>query len=371
MQMTVLKFTLQIYTITYKIYMDIRKELSKRLDAEAKRKGFDSSKIASLANLPSEIVNDYFEGKKEIKFEELRPICDTLNVGLMWLLSADYQPSHLLFRALPNQDLTKVSQIENAFLIVNDILPPIKKNAIPVLNIEEKDQAMLQSTIDKIVLTLRNQYSTVEKLYLAFGIGILPVSAGDNGFDAFIMNFGKVSIVCINRNKPPARIHFSLLHEIAHYFWHKNQDIPVDNFDDIYLNPQKNISDKNMPEFIANKFAQQFIFPMKEIEFIAPKWERESSETIYKWIVENRTSPEVLSFAIFDNLKFRPNKIPLITTIIEGIKNKAGIGLGKDRTVIDFIEKQGVELKQSIYKNKEKFSDNVWAKISTTWELES
>jgi hypothetical protein len=125
-----------------------------------------------------------------------------------------------------------------------------------------------------------------------------------------------------------------------------------------------------MPEFIANKFAQQFIFPMQEMESIAPKWERESNETIYNFIAERRTTPEVLSFAIFDNLKFRP-KIPLITTIIGGIKNKAGTGWGRDRTIIDFIEKKGVELKQSIHKNKEEFSDKVWTKINATWELES
>jgi Zn-dependent peptidase ImmA (M78 family) len=351
---------------------------------EISRKCTTPIRIANQTNLPKEVVEDYLKSDREIQFDELRPICDSLKIGLMWLLSPNYKPSHLTFRALADQDLTKVSRIENAFLIIGNVLPQIKKFSAPKLNISEKDPAMLQAEINGAVSDLRQKYPTVEALYNMAGLPILSVSAGANGFDAFIMNSGKSSVVCVNKDKSPARIHFSLLHEMAHFLWHREQDIPVDVFIEGYFNNDL-IAENNIPEYVANKFAQQFIFSLKEMESIAPKWKTISNIYISELIAERRTTIDVLAFAIYDYLKFTSKPVNFLQ-IRDAIKANASIrlessdrtigfintkttGYNQDTTILEFIEQRGNELKKVIHDNKEEFSDSVWSEIEIAWEL--
>jgi Zn-dependent peptidase ImmA (M78 family) len=343
--------------------MNIRSELSVRLQSEIKRKCTNSARISNQANQSIEVVEGYLKGNREIQFDELRPICESLKIGLMWLLSPNYKQSHLIFRALADQDLAKVSRIENAFLVIGSILPQVKKFAAPKLNISENDPAMLQAEINGALSDLREKHPKVEDLYIATGLHILPLSTGENGFDAFIMNSGKSSVVCVNRDKPPARIHFSLLHELAHFLWHREQDVPVDMS---IIESYGNIAEGNIPEYVANKFAQQFIFPLKEMESLASSWKNIPNVT--DLIAERRTTPDVLAFAIHDYLKFSPKHVQF-EQIRDALKVQAGTGWGRDSTVLDFIEQRGNELKNILHQNREEFSDSVWTEIKAAWEL--
>lgn len=344
--------------------MNIRSELSARLNSEIKRKCITAQRISDKAKLPKEVIEGYLKADREIQFDELRPICESLKIGLMWLLSPNYKPSHLTFRALADQDLTKVSRIENAFLIIGDVLPQIKKFTIPKLNTSEKDPAMLQAEINKAASDLRETYPTVESLYEAIGLPILPVSAGNNGFDAFIMDSGKSSVVCVNKDKPSARIHFSLLHEMAHFLWHRGQDVPVDVSIEGYFNNNL-IAENQIPEYVANKFAQQFIFSLKEIESIAPKWKNFNAAEL---IAERRATVDVLAFAIHDYLIFTPRPVQFVQ-IRDTLKTNISTSYKQDRTLLDFIENHGNGLKNTLYRNKEEFSNSVWSEINNAWEL--
>lgn len=346
--------------------MNIRSELSVRLQSEIKRKCANPARIANQANQSIEVVEGYLKGNREIQFNELRPICDSLKIGLMWLLSPNYKKSHLIFRALADQDLAKVSRIENTFLVIGSILPQLKKFSAPKLNISENDPAMLQAEINGVLSDLREKYPNVEDLYIATGLPILPVSAGENGFDAFIMNSGKFSVVCVNRDKAPARIHFSLLHEMAHFLLHKEQDVPVDMAIFESYRKQDIISEANIPEYVANKFAQQFIFSLKEMESLALSWK--TIPNVADLIAERRTTPDVFAFAIYDYLKFSPKPVQL-EQIRSALKDQAGTGWGRDRTVLDFVEQRGRELKNTLQQNREEFSDSVWSEIKVAWEL--
>lgn len=348
--------------------MNIRSELSARLKMEMGRKGVTPLKISQHTRLSKTVIDDYLNAGREIQFDELRPICESLNIGLMWLLSADYKPSHLTFRALPEQDLTKVSRIENAFLVISSLLPPVKPEksfSFSTPHFSERDTAMLQAGINQVVSSLRNSYPTVEDLYRAVRLPILPVSAGENGFDAFIMNAGMTDVVCVNRDKAPARIHFSLLHELAHFLFHRGQDVPVDMFIEGYFNSNV-IAKDAVPEYIANKFAQQFIFSLQEIVTIAPKWK--NVPNVASLIAERRTTPDVLAFAIFDYLQLSSRPVSF-SDIRNTIKDSAGSGWGRDQSIVEFIEQQGRELKRIIFEKKEEFSDSVWAEIKIAWEI--
>ncbi len=347
--------------------MNIRSELSVRLQSEIKRKCANPARIANQANQSIEVVEGYLKGNREIQFDELRPICESLKIGLMWLLSPNYKKSHLIFRALADQDLAKVSRIENTFLVIGSILPQAKKFPAPKLNVSENDPAMLQAEINGALSDLREKYPKVEDLYIATGLPILAVSAGENGFDAFIMNFGKLSVVCVNRDKPPARIHFSLLHEMAHFLWHKEQDVPVDMAIFENYGKQDIISEGNIPEYVANKFAQQYIFSLKETESLARNWR--AIPNVADLIIDHRTTPDVLAFAIHDYLKFSSKSVQF-SQIRDELKARAGItSWGGDKSIMDFIEQRGNELKNTLYQNREEFSDSVWSEINAAWEL--
>ncbi|KJV07912.1 ImmA/IrrE family metallo-endopeptidase [Methylocucumis oryzae] len=344
--------------------MNIRSELSARLNNEIKRKCTTPQRISSKAKLPQEVIEGYLTAEREIQFDELRPICESLKIGLMWLLSPNYKPSHLTFRALADQDLTKVSRIENTFLIIGDVLPQIKKFTVPKLNTSEKDPAMLQAETNKASSDLRQAYPTVESLYEAAGLPILPVSAGNNGFDAFIMDSGKSSVVCVNKDKPSPRIHFSLLHEMAHFLWHRGQDVPVDVSIEGYFNNNL-IADNQIPEYVANKFAQQFIFSLNEIKDIASKWKNFNAGEL---IAERRTTVDVLAFAIHDYLLFTAKPAQFVQ-IRDALKANISTSYRQDGTLLDFIEKRGNNLKSMLLHNKEEFSNSVWSEVNNAWEL--
>lgn len=344
--------------------MNIRSELSVRLGSEITRKNSNPVRISERTNQPIEVVQGYLDGNREIKFDELRPICESMNIGLMWLLSPNYKKSHLIFRSIGDLDLNRVSRIENAFLVIGSILPIVDKFPAPQLNTSENDTGMLLAEINAVLSTLRQNYSTVEDLYESTHLPILPVSAGEKGFDAFIMNSGKHSVVCVNRNKPPARILFSLLHEMAHFLWHRETDVQVDVS---LFEANENISVANIPEYVANKFAQQFIFHLNEVKDFARNWR--AIPNIAQIISERRTTPDVLAFAIHDYLKLI-NKPTQYAQIRDELKAQAGTGWGSDKSILNFIEQRGNELKQIIKKNREEFSESVWLEINDAWELD-
>lgn len=343
--------------------MNVRQQLSDRLRAEIARKDSNPNRIASQTRQPVDVINGYLEGSREIQFAELRPICDALKIELMRLLSPNFKKSHLTFRALQDQDKAKASQIENAFLILSDLIPQAKKIQAPALNLTENDPAMIQTEINSVLKQLRSQYSSVESFFLSAKLPILPISAGENGFDAFIMNEGRKAVVCVNRDKAPARIHFSLLHEIAHFLWHRERDIPVDFS---IIDSYGKINESDIPEYVANKFAQQYIFPMEEIEKLAREWKNIAN--VSNMIAERRTTPDVLAFAICDFLKLSGKSVQY-TQVRDEIKSQAGQGWGKDNSIMAFIEDQGQILKNTIHQARDEFSDVVWSEITSAWEL--
>jgi Zn-dependent peptidase ImmA (M78 family) len=345
--------------------MDIRKQISVRLQTEMSRKCCTISRIASKAGLSNAIVEGYIKADREINFEELRPICEALKTTLMWLLSSNYKQSHLTFRALSDQNLAKVSQIENTFLILHSILPQPIVGSIPRLNIYDSNQGMIQAEINSIIQEIKKKHANVESVYSDLHLPLLPISSGEDGFDAFIMNAGKSSVVCINRDKPPARIHFSLLHELAHFFWHRDKSVPVDvSIEGSFGNDQ--LSEECIPEYVANKFAQQFLFSINEIQTIAPSWQ--NLPDAFNLVAERRTTPDVLAFAIFDYLKLTSKPVSFVV-VRDFIKENIGAGWGADRTVIQYVENSGEELRNVIYKHRDLFSDSVWNEIKNAWEL--
>lgn len=345
--------------------MDVKKRIATRLKAELVRKDLTPSTLGSEAGLAPGCVDGYLTATREISFDELNPLCATLGVRLMRLLGPSFDVPHLQYRSVSATDRRVASGVEDSFALLAEFLP--KPKAIPdTPGISERDTDIqwLMTEVRASVEALRSKFPSAESLYQAAQLQVLPVSAGQDGFDAFLLTMSKRALVCVNRDKPPARIHFSLLHEMAHYLFHKDRDIPLDILADDYY--AETIRPEVVPEYVANKFAQQYLIPFDLAEsFVARK---KLPADLVAFIGERRTTPQVFANAIYDCWRLRQNR-PRYLDLLGEVKTAAPSGWGSDRSIMLFVEAAGAETRKWAMEAQEHFSDEVWSGIATAWEL--
>ena len=344
----------------------VRQKIADRLKKEISRKGFNLSMLSKDSLIPLETIESYLNGSREIKFDELRPVCESLSLRLMRLLAPEFVLPKLQFRGVRSQDRGVAAAIESTFLLVADLLPKPRKIPIPRFDDSCRDIQMLLAETSTLVEYLRKQFPTVETLYRAANLPILPIHAGQDCFDAFIMSTGGGhALVCVNIDKPPIRIHFSLLHEMAHFLLHLSNEIQVDRFsENLY---SELIDDSCKPEYIANKFAQFYLIPFHEAEQKARNWKSIGDQTVF--LSEHRTGPDVLASSIFDCLRLRDPKIRYVD-VRDKVEKAVVPGYAREtRAILDFIEDDRMIFMKQIYALRDKFSDDVWAEIVATWDV--
>jgi Zn-dependent peptidase ImmA (M78 family) len=329
------------------------------------RKGLNSATIAHDAAIPQQILSDYLAGQREINFSELRPICDALSIRLMRLLEPQYERPLLQYRSTGSRDRSRVAKLENVFLTVAHLLPRSKLIPSPPIDDSQRDFSWLLTMVNRAVEELRPKYPAVEALYQAAGLHVLPISAGDQSFDAFLMRVKDRAVVCVNLSKPTTRIHFSLLHEIAHYLFHQKQEVPIDFlptglYDDT-------ISPEVVPEFVANKFAQFYLVPFADAERMANG--RDQQGDVAEYLNSHRASDDVLVNAIYDICRIRPGKKPRYQDLKDAVSTAAGSEWGGDQSLRQFLAEQGAALRKLVADNRDEFSDAVWETVASGWEI--
>ncbi len=344
---------------------NIRRVVAERLGTEMQRKGLNSATIAHDAAIPQQILSDYLAGQREINFSELRPICDALSIRLMRLLEPQYERPLLQYRSTGSRDRSRVAKLENVFLTVAHLLPRSKLIPSPPIDDSQRDFSWLLTMVNRAVEELRPKYPAVEALYQAAGLHVLPISAGDQSFDAFLMRVKDRAVVCVNLSKPTTRIHFSLLHEIAHYLFHQKQEVPIDFlptglYDDT-------ISPEVVPEFVANKFAQFYLVPFADAERMANG--RDQQGDVAEYLNSHRASDDVLVNAIYDICRIRPGKKPRYQDLKDAVSTAAGSEWGGDQSLRQFLAEQGAALRKLVADNRDEFSDAVWETVASGWEI--
>jgi Zn-dependent peptidase ImmA (M78 family) len=274
----------------------VRDHIAERLGYETKRKGLSADALAERAHLPEDVIHAYLGGKREIDFAELRPLCAALALAPMRLLAKRFDESRLAFRRVNASDLAAVGRIEEAFLLIKDHLPKPIQPRIQAPDITQEDPPYLIGTLVPAVNELRVGHPRVEHLLRWLEIPVLPVSAGPNAFDACLLSCSPRFAICINRDKPLSRIHFSLLHEIAHYLFDRQNEVPLDT--DIFEFYSDRISRENRPEYIANKFAQNYLIPFEDAEEFAR--DQPPDQDICERLAHWRASVDVLAHAVYD-----------------------------------------------------------------------
>ena len=344
--------------------MELRTTIADRLQREMQRKGFTPERLAQVARIPQPVVESYLGGHRELQFSELRPLCDALMLRLMRLLSANFGNAQLQYRQTGGRDREQAAAIENTFLMVTDWLPTPCRLPTVRLDDNQDDISWLLGAVQRVVDPLLNQYKTVEALYRAAALPVLPVHAGNESFDAFLIRADGKSLVCINLDKPTVRIHFSLLHEMAHYLFHAKADLPIDVLPTTLYD--ETIHAEARPEYIANKFAQFFLVPFEDANKIALRWPRFDLPRGY--LIQRRTSPQVLTNAIYDLLRIKPGPMPCyaeVKTAVEAAVNE----YGGDRDIRVFLEEEGQALRTRLATHRDEFADEIWASVRKAWDI--
>lgn len=337
----------------------VRDHIAERLDYEAKRKGLTTSALAKRAQLPEDVVHAYFGGWREINFAEIKPLCAALAVAPMRLFAQRFDKARLAFRRASASDLAAVGQIEEAFLLIKEHLPKPRQPAISAPDITEPDPAYMLGTLVPVVNELRADHPQVEDLLGWLGLPVLAVAAGPDAFDACLLSCAPHFAICINRDKPPARIHFSLLHEIAHYLFDRQNDVPLDT--DIFEFFLDQISRENRPEFIANKFAQYYLVPFAEAQTIdRPGLDDQAlCERLAGW----RASVDVLAHALHDQARFARRRASL-TEIKKNLADRTQACLSPDFSGIwALLDQQKSIIRDVLQRHADEYADEVLREI--------
>jgi len=162
----------------------VREDIAERIGYEAKRKGLTAGALARQAHLPEDVVHAYFDGRREINFAELKPLCAALAVAPMRLLGKRYDKARLAFRRVNASELATVGKIEEAFLLIKEHLPTPHQPRVQSPELTEADPQYLLGTLVPAVEKLRDAHRRVEDLLRWLDLPVLPVAVGPDAFDA-------------------------------------------------------------------------------------------------------------------------------------------------------------------------------------------
>lgn len=65
---------------------DVRREIGSRIQKGMTKYGLTAYDLSVQSGLPMSHIDQYLQGEREICFDELRPVCDALDISLMRLL---------------------------------------------------------------------------------------------------------------------------------------------------------------------------------------------------------------------------------------------------------------------------------------------
>lgn len=282
--------------------INIRKEIASRFKYELDRRNLSPAKVSSLVGLPDSVIESYLSGIREISFAEVTTICSGLGINPVRLVySESYPTSRLAFRNAVSEAQKLAATVEDVFLLIKEFLP---KPDLPGMKrtyntAYERDHIIIEAA--GVTEKIRQHLRTPEDFITRYSIPIFPIMSDNADFDAFVMSDGERFTICVNTSKPPQRIRFSLAHEIAHILYDRNTELPIDTLlTNLYW--KRKISESEVPEFFAYKFAQFYLIPHDAVFHIAKAWPNLDLGACQRLIDEGRTSKDVLVNAIFDML---------------------------------------------------------------------
>ncbi|QJB55506.1 ImmA/IrrE family metallo-endopeptidase [Pseudodesulfovibrio sp. zrk46] len=344
--------------------MNSRKVIADRLNFEFSKRNYSSHDVAKLCDIDEILVDNYLNAKAELKVSELKEICSCLNFNFLYLLKSNYQPTSVSFRNIDSEAKTFASGIENAFHIVKELIPNINESKI-------KPQKNYPTEWLELIVIARNHVNAVKKEYnnsLSWACTMLNVtfftSKSDIDVDGFYLTDNSKNAIYINTNYPPCRIRFTIAHELSHLLFDHDAAVSSDN---LKFNPySKNIDKKDIPEFLATKFAQFFLIPFEKANRWAMQWPNNIDlDDVQRTIFENKTSVDVAINALYDLLYISGK-----TEQYKNIKEKLShLYSSSDDDILTLLKRNKQRFSNIISDNKDSFSESVYSRIESELEL--
>lgn len=338
--------------------MDIRKTIASRLKEEIPRHGFQIKGLAEAAKLTPSIVNDYLNGKRALKFNELGSICTAMGLNLFSFISKNYQTPSLQFRDNGlNESKQNTQAVENAFQVIKGLLPVPEQTNLSRDNLPN-DRVIIAAFADTAAQNVKKQYGdTVEVIYDRLNIPVIPVYL--DGFEALFLESGEKCAVCVNRKASAvSRLHFSLLHELSHYFFDRGSHVVVDTDRNMYA---RNIAKGMEREFFATKFAQFFLVPLSVVLRMALDWPKFDKNIMQGVVASGRCSIDVLANALFDAIEIkkgaRESYSNIYAVLKENVRSTQIVGIDS------FLDRKQSEIEYLLMKNESIFSEDVLMKL--------
>jgi Zn-dependent peptidase ImmA (M78 family) len=337
--------------------LDIRKEVGKRLSHEAQRVGLDKHQLAEHAGISANVVFDYLEGNSELILERVADICKALGVNPYWLMSKHYQPSKTHFRRMQTRSRQAAREIEQAFYLVSEFLPSPAPLRLPEIDSTLQDKNTISALVSRAADKARAIGGTPENICKKINLPVISLRA-EADFDAFLLRSGNKCAICVNKDTPPNRIVFSLLHELAHFAYHEGLETAASPQSSLF-NPKLKEGEEH--EFIADKFAQHFLVPYDFAEKCAVQWPRLDVDQMQKMLDQNRASLDVLTFSVWEALDVRRKKLWLKE--VRQVLDDRGLQHGRADNVYAFLIHEQEKLKAVLHERQDMFSDKVLAEI--------
>jgi len=352
-------------------HKNIEKEIKKRVQGEIARRGLSVVDLSAITGISKAGIEQAVYGVQELPIGDLDLLCESVGIDFFWVTSPHYVPSKTVFRNLTSKAIEISSKVENAFLCLLDLLPVPGQPKIPIPQDNQTDYYILIAEVLNAVNIFRNQFGgRPQEVFNSLGLPVLPVSSEE--FDAFLLGAGKNFAVCVNQQSAWPRIRFSLFHELAHFLFHKDQDFTVEKCaPKLY---KDSISREDVPEFIANKFAQYILIPFEMSQEIweTAFWSTENLDLhlISQVLNESHASVDVLVNCLYDvsRIKGKPCRYG---DLRDYLRQNLVVSPHTDPEVQNFLAQERQQIRGILGKYEDQFSIDVLEDINEALQIES
>jgi len=344
----------------------LRQKIGNRIAAEMRRKAVRTEQISGV---DASVVEEYLAGRREISFDELRPICQAIGLDMMLLLSPNYQPPRVIYRSVGRAFRRQMAEIETTMALVAEWLPKPQRPWAKRPPEDITDANELISYANNAVEALKTNHYDIPALFEAHRLPVLAIQMNEDAFDACLLHIGDRFLVVLNQCKPQVRQAFSLLHEFAHFLFDADRDLPVDV--DLFASDfyQDTIRQEVRHEYLANKFAQLWLVPWETAEELAKVWNKPELFEVSRHLFQHPISPDVLAHAVYDVLRQRPGRVPTFTAIRDRLRELRDRLPAAD-SLDAFLQRQKHALTRLLLEHQDDFSPERWMQITRAWQLD-
>jgi hypothetical protein len=338
------------------------------------RHGLNAKRPIQGLDLAPNIIQSYIKGERQPDLNEIRALCTALDINMVRLISSGYCRSNLMFRQAKPKQRRFARLVEEAFLAIREYLPPVTTPpGLPVWNPGPTRDFF------ELIIAVGNYlegfpYKKLEDFLKAANISLIGITPpNDVDFDAFLISADTHCAICLNATKPSVRLHFSILHELAHFLFDRKTGVEIDQFPTNLYDDE--IDFKTQPEFIANKFAQFYLIcPYTWAMEKARHWPRFDFDEAQNILNIARTSPAVMVNAIVDflrNERYDEDRNPSFALYKEVQDKLKTLSSGDAQFIDDILHNHRIVLKDALERNKKTFTVNMFCHIREILQMDA